>query len=53
MNKSQKKALKTALSTLVFLGLLGGLLFAAIRSASDNPLEGSVFLEDVANKYRY
>lgn len=53
MKKSQKKTLKTAVTTVIFLGLLGGLLFAAIRSSSDNPLEGNVFFEDVANKYRY
>lgn len=53
MKKSQKKTLKTAVSTVILLGLLGGLLFAAIQSSSDNPLEGNVFFEDVANKYRY
>lgn len=53
MKKPQKKTLKTAVATVIFLGLLGGLLFGAIQSSSDNPLEGNVFFEDVANKYRY
>ena len=53
MKKSQKKTLKTTVSTVIFLTLIGGLLFAAIQSASDNPLEGNEFFEDVANKYRY
>lgn len=53
MKKSQKKNLKTAVSTLILLVLLGGLLFAAIQSSSHNPLEGNEFFEDVANKYRY
>lgn len=53
MKKSQKKTLKTAVSALIMLGLLGGLLFAAIQSSSHNPFEGNEFFEDVANKYRY
>lgn len=53
MKKSQKKPLKTVVATLVMLGLLAGLVFAAFQSSSHNPFEGNEFFEDVANKYRY
>lgn len=53
MNKSQKRNLTTALRALLFIAIMGGILFVTIKFAPNNHFADNELLKDVSDKYRY